>query len=83
MAAGIIKLDAECYLFVDHECSTPRERLEGLRLLQDDLIAQSRRLGFDQLYCCLPPEVEKSFGRRLSEHGWRKDRGWPRYVYQL
>lgn len=83
MAAVVVKLEGECYLFLDHKASTPFERFFGLQRLQNDLVEQARRIGLDELYCVLPPEIEKSFGPRLEEAGWKKDRGWTKYTYEI
>jgi len=83
MAAALVKLNAEVYLFVDHNCGTPQERKEGLEALHRNLITSLGRLGLDQMYCVLPPEVEKSFGKRLEEAGWVKDRGWQKYTFEI
>jgi hypothetical protein len=83
MAASLVKVEAEVYLFMNHENGTPQERWEGLRLLHADVVSRARQIGFDQLYCVLPPEIEKSFGPRLQELGWSKDRGWSKYTLEL
>lgn len=83
MAASLVKVEAEVYLFMNHENGTPEERWEGLKLLHEDVVSRARKIGFDQLYCVLPPEIEKSFGPRLQELGWGKTRGWARYTYEL
>jgi hypothetical protein len=83
MAAVVVKLEGECYLFLDHKSATPFERFFGLQIMQKDLLEKAREIGLDQLYCVLPPEVERRFGARLVEHGWKKDRGWTKYTYEL
>lgn len=83
LAASLVKVEAEVYLFMNHETGTAEERWEGLKLLHADVVSRARQIGFDQLYCVLPPEIEKSFGPRLQELGWSKDRGWSKYTLEL
>jgi hypothetical protein len=71
------------YLFVNRETTTPEQRFEGLKILHQDLLLRAREMGFDQLYCVLPPSVEKSFGPRLESVGWKADRGWRRFTIDL
>jgi len=83
LAAVLGKVEVEVFLFLNREASTPYQRFEGLKLLHCDLVRKAREFGFDSMYCVLPPQVEKSFGPRLEEHGWRRDRGWTKYTYEL
>lgn len=83
VAAALVKLEGEVYLFLDHTYGTPEERKHSLELVHRDLIMQSRQFGLDSLFCVLPPEIEKSFGPRLEEAGWKRDRGWTKYTYEL
>lgn len=83
LAAVLGKLELEIYLFVDHMIGTPQERYEALQLLHRDLVARVQELGLDAMFCVLPPPVEKSFGPRLEEHGWQRDRGWSKYTREL
>jgi hypothetical protein len=83
IAASLVKVEAEVYLFMNHEHGTPEERWQGLQLLHADVVNRARIIGFDSLLCAVPPEIEKSFGPRLKELGWDKDRGWPKYVLEL
>lgn len=83
MAAGLLKVDLEAYLFVNHEAGEPAERLAAIWMLQEDMTDKARQMGFNQIYCVLPPEVEKSFRPRLEHFGWLPDRGWTRMTYEL
>ena len=83
IAAGILKVDAEAYLFMNHEAGTPEERFAALQALHEDVVSRAREIGFDQIYCVLPPDVEKSFAPRLQELGWQRDRGWTRMTLEL
>jgi hypothetical protein len=81
--ASVVKVEAEVYLWMDHTWGTPAERWEALQEMHKEVIERANRIGFDSLYCVLPPEIAKSFGPRLEELGWSPDRGWPRFTYQL
>lgn len=81
--AAALKVEAEAYLWLDGEYGTPEERWEGVRAINAKLITRARIIGFDQLYCVLPPEVAKSFGPRLEQLSWVKARPWPKYTLEL
>lgn len=83
MGAALVHIDAEVYLFLDHQVATPKERYQALEMLQNVLIQRVREIGLDSMYCVLPPRFERSFGPRLVAHGWAPDRGWPKYTYQI
>jgi hypothetical protein len=83
LAAALVHVDAEIYLFLEHEVASPQVRYEGLEMLQNELVKRVRGLGLDTMYCVLPPQVEKAFGRRLLAHGWQRDRGWNKYTFEL
>lgn len=78
-----VRVQAEVYLWLDHEWGTPEQRWEELKRLHADVVQQARTIGFDQLYCVLPPEVAKSFGPRLQELGWEQTRQWDRFTLEL
>lgn len=81
--ASVVKVEAEAYLWLDHEWGTPEERFAAVRQINDDIKDRSARIGFDQLYAVLPPEIADSFGPRLEEMGWLKSRPWPRFTMEI
>lgn len=81
--ASVVKVEAEAYLWIDKEWGTPEERFEAVRQINADIREESAHIGFDQLYCVLPPEVASSFGPRLEEMGWLKSRPWPRFTMEI
>jgi hypothetical protein len=83
IAVAALKVEAEAYLWMDHSYGTPEQRLEALELLNSDLAARARVIGFDQVHCALPPEIAERFGERLEQLGWKLARPWPLYVFQL
>lgn len=83
IASVILKVEAEVYLMLDHNWRTPEERWEVVKKLNADMKEKARDLGFETVYCVLPPEVAKSFGPRLEDLGWIPDRGWKRYTLEV
>jgi hypothetical protein len=83
VGAFALKVEAEVYLWMDHEYGTPEQRWEAIELLSADGIERARLIGFDQVHCVLPPEMAERFGKRLQGLGWIPSRPWPLYVLQL
>ena len=83
VAAVLVKVEAETYLFLDHRVRNPKFRYQALKTLHEDLISEARNMGFDCLHAYLPPQVARSFGPRLEKVGWRLDRDWPSYSFVL
>ena len=81
--AAAAKVTAEVYLWLDHEWGTPEQRWEALQELHRDITDKARKIGFDQLYVAIPPEIAKSFGPRLKDLGWELARPWPVYTLEL
>lgn len=83
IAAFALKVEAETYLWMDSEYGTPEERWQAVELLNADMLERAKSIGFDQAHCVLPPEIAKSFGKRLETLGWVESRPWPLYVLQV
>jgi len=81
--ASVAKVQAEIYLWLDPDWGTPQERWDALKELHAEVVAQAEEIGFDQIYCVLPPEIAESFGPRLKELGWCETRPWPHYTLEL
>lgn len=63
----------ELYLFADQAWGTPAWRLAALKRLHEDMGRELKRLGYTDAHIWLPPEIAKSFGRRLMRtFGWSK-----------
>ena len=77
------KVTAEVYLWLDPDWGTPQERWEAVKEVHRDVIERARKIGFDQLYVAIPPEIAKSFGPRLEDLGWQLARAWPVYTFEL
>ncbi len=81
--AAFAHLTAEIYFLIDRTVGTPQERHLNFMAMQEVGRAMAWKPGgLDDLHCWLPPQLEKSFAKRLQIHGWRKSQ-WPCYVTQL
>ena len=57
----------EMYMLMDKGWRNPRWRLEALMQGHEDMRSWLHENGHEDVNCWLPPEVEKSFGRRLEK----------------
>lgn len=81
--AAFAHLTAEVYGFFDHTVGTPKERFKNLLTLHEvGCEIGFRTGGLADLHVWLPPQVEKSFGRRLRKLGWQRPL-WTSYVKEL
>ena len=79
VGAVIARKTVELYFLGDPQWRTPRWRLEALKLLHEGVRLELRKLGYSDGHCWIPPQVEKSFGRRLvNTFGWAASR-WKCY----
>lgn len=77
------KKTVELYLLMDGHWKNPRWRLEGLMQAHEDMRQRLFQHGVDDVNCFLPPEVEKSFGRKLQRiFHWIPGR-WKHYSRRL
>lgn len=73
------KKTAEMFLLLDPHWKNPRWRLEALMQGHEAMREKLHADGIDDVIAFLPPEVEKSFGRRLTKiFGWIPGR-WKHY----
>ncbi len=82
-SAAFAHLTSEVYGFFNHDVGTPRERFQGFMALHE---AGCRAAwypgGLSDLHAWLPPQIEKSFGKRLMNLGWKKSL-WPCFFKTL
>lgn len=77
IAAGVVRLEAELYVWVDREVGTPKDRWEAVKQLNETAMSKAYwEKGLDNAVLWCPPEIEKSFGKRLKALGFTPDRGW-------
>jgi hypothetical protein len=78
----VAKITAEMFLFLDKQVGTPEERMWSFLELHETMRDELTRLGLADANLWLPPQLEKSFGKRLMRLGWEKAL-WPAYVFDL
>jgi hypothetical protein len=67
-----LRLEANAYAFVDESWSTPQNRWAALQQIHDAAKAESSTKGLDTVTAQIPPEIEKSFSKRLNGLGWNR-----------
>ena len=77
--AAVAKRGVEIYLFCPPGGSIhPAVKIDGIRLLHESLRNTIVAKGYNEAYACVPPEIERSWGRKLRKlFGW--DRAWSSY----
>jgi hypothetical protein len=75
VAITAARVEAELYLFVDHEVADPEQRWEALKILNKAVLDEAYwEKGLNNVVLWCPVEIEKSFGKRLKELGFSRDR---------
>lgn len=83
VAAAFARLTSEVYGFIDPTYKSPEERFTALVAMhQIGCEIAYKEGGLSDLHCWLPPEIERPFGRRLKQLGWKKQL-WPCYCREL
>ena len=80
--AVLQRLTAETSLLHDPDAGTPRQRWQNFLALHDAALRDAAAGGLDDAQAFLPPQIARSFGRRLARLGWMRD-PWPcfsRYI---
>lgn len=78
-AFAMLKLTAEAFLLMDGGWRSPAWRWEALKHLHEDVRQKASCLLLDDVFCAMPPKLEKMFGSRLKALGWERERSWPIY----
>ena len=60
----------EIYLLMDPEALTPAKRLELLSRMHEAMRSEVAERGYGWAQADIPPEIERSFGKRLRKLGW-------------
>lgn len=79
---AFLRCTAEAYLLMDGSNGEARERWQALLKIHEAVRQEAIEAGFEEVQCFLPPEVAKSFGRRLKKMGWRPD-DWQNFQFNL
>lgn len=78
IAAAAAERILQLYLWSD-DFVHPAARLRAVRALHEEMATKLREKRYHEVNCFLPPEAEKTFGRRLMRtFGWV--RNWPSFM---
>jgi hypothetical protein len=80
--AAFTKVTAEQYLLLDHGWASAHERWELLREMRDVVVNEADARGFRDLTAWIPPQIDKSFGPRLTQLGFVRS-PYPSYTLVL
>jgi hypothetical protein len=78
-----LKIQAECYIWVDSQWATPEKRWEKLQQLTEAAKEAAWSKGLDCIVAVVPPEIADSFEKRLTQIGMTRDRNWPKFSFDL
>jgi len=67
----------ELFFFCDPSWETPGMRMEAFKSIHEFVRKDLSSRGIVEANAWLPPQVAKSFGRRLQKMGWNHNRNWP------
>jgi hypothetical protein len=80
--ASLVRMTAEVYLLMDRSAAPPKASWERLLALHAAAERAARARGLADAHAFLPPQIERTFARRLVRLGWVKD-PWPAYCKKL
>lgn len=80
--ALLLRRTAEVYLLMDREKGTPADRIGRLAILNEAVPPLASSRGVSDVFCCVPPQIERAFSRRMIPLGWRKE-PWPVYSRRI
>lgn len=72
----------EVYLLMDPDFGDPKERFDRFLELYREMQLEIASRGYEWVVADIPPEVEKSFGRRLKKLGWYRTE-WANYATKV
>lgn len=77
---AVARVQAEIFLLVDHRQGEPGQRWDAMRELNEDVMNELYAQGIDEAVCWIPPDIEPSFAKRLTELGFERSRwqSWSR-----
>lgn len=79
VVAGLARKTVEIYGLIDPSWETPAWRFEALTLLHEAMRHEVGRQGYKEACAWIPPNLVKSFARKLKHvFGW-KAADWPCY----
>ena len=74
-SALFLRKTAEAYLFMDFG-GTPHDRMDRLKIFDKEIPPLAEKMAISEVYCAVPPKLERQFGRRLIQLGWTRE-PWP------
>ena len=81
--AYLAKETIEMYALFDPQWQTPRRRIDAMVEAHEAVRLRLKELGYKDVNCWIPPQIEKSFGRRLSRiFGWVRSQ-WASYSRKI
>lgn len=80
--AALVVPIGEAYFLMNPDWRGPRERFDAFVDLHEAMRQEVQSRGYAWVQADLPPEVEKSFGRRLLNLGWIKS-AWHTYARKV
>ena len=80
--ALLARITSEAYLLMDREAGTPLERWQRFLVLHEAGRRAGVAAGLEDVSIWCPPELERTFGRRLKRLGWLRNK-WPTYTLGL
>ena len=82
--AAFVKVVGEAYFFLDPEHGQPIDRWETFLNLHHAIRDSAQTAGLSEVGCVIPPEVPKSFHRRLNRLGWQDEpEDWKRKAFHI
>jgi hypothetical protein len=73
----------ELFLLADPKWGTPRWRLEALQITHNAMRSKLKQIGVQDAHIWVPPDICKSFGRRLMRmFGWKRQL-WPSFSREV
>jgi hypothetical protein len=83
--AAMLRPTTEAYIICDKDWRTPWFRWQVLQELHGMVLEECREQGIEDTQACLDPNVERAFGRRLLQCGWRRHIGalYSRKAFEL
>lgn len=68
--------------FLSDKTGAPEKRWVNFMALHESVRLEALRLGFTDVQAMLPPQISRSFGKRLGYLGWRMNT-WPLFTKVL
>jgi len=82
MMAALAVPIVDCYLLIDPEATTPGARWETFKQLHQAMREELQKRGYRWAQADIPPQIDRSFGKRLNRLGWIKSE-WPCWAAEI